>query len=118
MRSAAVHEGETVLVEAAAGGVGSLLVQLAGSAGARVVAAAGSDRKLGVALGLGADRAVDYRRDGWCAEVGEVDVVFDGVGGAVARSAFDLVRPAGDSARTALPPARSPRSRPIRRRGT
>jgi NADPH:quinone reductase len=99
MRSAAIGAGETVLVEAAAGGVGSLLVQLAAGAGARVVAAAGGPRKLELAARLGASLGVDYTEAGWTdrvrAEVGGVDVVFDGVGGAVASAAFELVRGGG-----------------------
>ena len=62
---APIAAGETVLVEAAAGGVGSLLVQLARNAGARVIAAAGGGRKLALALEVGADEAVDYTRPGW-----------------------------------------------------
>jgi NADPH2:quinone reductase len=94
---AGIRPGETVLVEAAAGGVGSLLVQLAKRAGARVVAAAGGERKLGVARGLGADIAVDYRVPSWTEEVSSaighsaVDVVFDGVGGDIGRDAFHLL---------------------------
>lgn len=95
VRTAAVAAGETVLVEAAAGGVGSLLVQLAKAAGARVVAAAGGERKLKVARELGADATVDYTRDGWAADVEPVDVVFDGVGGAIGRAAFALLRRGG-----------------------
>ena len=95
VRAAGVREGDRVLVEAAAGGVGSLLVQLAGNAGARVVAAAGGARKVALARGLGAEVAVDYRETGWVERVrevvGEVDVVFDGVGGEVGRGAFGLL---------------------------
>lgn len=91
--------GETVLIEAAAGGVGSLLVQLARNAGARVVAVAGGDRKGAVAKELGSDVVVDYRQPGWAervrAEVGAVDVVFDGVGGRIGATALDLVRAGG-----------------------
>ena len=95
-RSAAVQAGQTVLVEAAAGGVGSLLIQLARLAGARVVAAAGGQRKLAVASELGADEIVDYSRAHWEQEVdGGVDVVFDGVGGEIGAAAFRLVRPGG-----------------------
>jgi NADPH:quinone reductase len=97
--SAAVRSGETVLVEAAAGGVGSLLVQLARGAGARVVAAAGGGRKLALAADLGAAVTVDYTEPGWAdrvrERVGGVEVAFDGVGGAVGRAAFELVRPGG-----------------------
>ncbi|WP_433327889.1 zinc-binding dehydrogenase [Spirillospora sp. CA-294931] len=87
--------GERVLVEAAAGGVGTLLVQLAAAAGATVVAAAGGARKLDVARGLGAHEAVDYTVPGWAREVDGVDVVLDGVGGEIGRAAFGLLRPGG-----------------------
>ncbi|MFC4018564.1 zinc-binding dehydrogenase [Micromonospora sp. GCM10011542] len=90
-----VRPGDRVLVEAAAGGVGSLLVQLAAHAGARVVGAAGGARKVGLLPGLGAEVAVDYRAPDWAervrAAVGGVDVVLDGVGGAIARTAFELL---------------------------
>jgi NADPH2:quinone reductase len=89
--SAAIRSGERVLVEAAAGGVGTLLVQLARSAGAEVVAAAGGERKLALARELGATVAVDYREPGWTERAGRVDVVFDGVGGATGRAAFALL---------------------------
>jgi NADPH2:quinone reductase len=99
MRSAAVRAGETVLVEAAAGGVGSLLVQLARAAGASVVAAAGGERKLKLAAELGAGMTVDYTEPGWAERLGQrvggVDVVFDGVGGEAALAAFGLLRTGG-----------------------
>jgi NADPH2:quinone reductase len=95
--AAAIRPGERVLVEAAAGGVGTLLVQLAAAAGAEVVAAAGGERKLELARSLGAQITVDYRERGWAARVagGGFDVVFDGVGGAIARAAFDRLGPGG-----------------------
>jgi len=99
MEAAAVRPGETVLVEAAAGGVGSLLVQLARRAGATVIGAAGGSRKVVVATDLGADVAVDYAEKGWPERVldlaGQVDVVFDGVGGVVGQAAFGLLRDGG-----------------------
>ncbi|GGS49910.1 NADPH:quinone reductase [Planobispora rosea] len=95
LRAAGVRPGERVLVEAAAGGVGTLLVQLARAAGAKVVAAAGGPRKLELARDLGADVTVDYREPGWAEQVrqaaGGLDVVFDGVGGDIGRSAFELL---------------------------
>ncbi len=89
--------GETVLVEAAAGGVGSLLVQLAHATGARVVAAASGYRKLALARELGADVTLDYAEDDWCRPLAAegVDVVFDGVGGAIGRAAFEVVTRGG-----------------------
>jgi NADPH2:quinone reductase len=97
VRAAAPQTGERVLVEAAAGGVGSLLVQLARAEGAEVVAAAGGERKLELARELGARVAVDYRAPDWAervrADCGGLDVVFDGVGGEVAKAAFELLAP-------------------------
>jgi NADPH2:quinone reductase len=61
--------GDRVLVEAAAGGVGSLLVQLVRAAGATVAAGVGSLRKAEVARDLGADLVVVYGDDGWPAQV-------------------------------------------------
>jgi NADPH2:quinone reductase len=96
---AGLRAGDTVLIEAAAGGVGTLLVQIARNAGARVVALAGQPRKLAIARDLGADLTVDYRRDGWDEQVrdvaGQVDVVFDGVGGDIGLAAFGLLGPGG-----------------------
>jgi NADPH2:quinone reductase len=96
---AGLRPGDTVLIEAAAGGVGTLLVQLARNAGARVVALAGQSRKLAIARDLGADLTVDYSRDGWEKQVrdaaGQVDVVFDGVGGDIGLAAFGLLAAGG-----------------------
>jgi len=93
--AAAVRGGERVLVEAAAGGVGTLIVQLARAAGARVIGAAGGERKLALATSLGADAAIDYTEPGWERAAGPVDVVFDGVGGPIARAAFGLLGDGG-----------------------
>lgn len=96
---AGLRPGDTVLVEAAAGGVGTLLVQLARNAGARVVALARGERKLRLARDLGADVVIDYGDSDWPRRVhdaaGGADVAFDGVGGDIGRAAFDLVRPGG-----------------------
>ena len=79
--------GETVLVHAAAGGVGSAAVQLAVAAGSRVIATVGSDEKAAMVRSLGADVVIDYRRDALAEAVLDatsgagVDVCFDGVGG-------------------------------------
>jgi NADPH:quinone reductase len=95
LRTVALRPGERVLVEAAAGGGGTLLVQLAKAAGAEVVGVAGGARKVALVERLGADAAVDYLQPDWPARAGAVDVVLDGVGGAIARAAFGLLRPGG-----------------------
>jgi NADPH2:quinone reductase len=96
---AAVGDGDTVLVEAAAGGVGSLLVQLARNVGASVVGVAGGARKVEIVKGLGATVAVDYSRPDWTrqvvAEQGDVNVVFDGVGGSVGAACYGLLADGG-----------------------
>jgi NADPH2:quinone reductase len=79
--------GDTVLIHAAAGGVGSAAVQLALVAGARVIATVGNDDKASFVEGLGADVVVNYRTDDFVARALEVtagagvDLCFDGVGG-------------------------------------
>lgn len=96
---AAIRPGDRVLVEAAAGGVGTLLLQLARDAGAKVIAAAGGGRKLELVWDLGAHLVVDYRHPDWAdrirAVLGGVDVAFDGVGGEIGAAAFDLLEPGG-----------------------
>ncbi|OZV81691.1 NADPH:quinone reductase [Micromonospora echinospora] len=91
--------GDRVLVTAAGGGLGALLVQCAHAAGARVVAAARGAAKLDRIRGLGADHVVDYSAPDWTDRVrtvtGGLDVVFDGAGGAYGRAAFDLLEPGG-----------------------
>ncbi|KAA9155927.1 zinc-binding dehydrogenase [Amycolatopsis acidicola] len=94
IRAAEIRPGERVLVEAAAGGVGSLLVQLARAAGATVLGAAGGARKTEVVEELGAV-PVDYTRPDWTSTVDPVDVVFDGVGGEIGRATFALTRDGG-----------------------
>ena len=84
---AGLQPGETVLVLAGAGGVGSAAIRLARSHGCWVVAAAGGAEKTRICRDLGADRAIDYEAEDLYAAVVEltngrgVDVVFDPVGG-------------------------------------
>jgi NADPH2:quinone reductase len=86
-RCARVQPGEVVVVHAAAGGVGSLAVQLAKLAGARVIATASSDDKRALAARLGADAAIDPSPEGLCRRLREandgrkVDVVLEMAGG-------------------------------------
>jgi NADPH2:quinone reductase len=84
-----LHARESVLVHAGAGGVGSAAIQLAVAAGARVFATAGGPFKTQKCLELGAELAIDYRAGDFVPAVLRatnglgVDMVFDGVGGAV-----------------------------------
>ncbi|HEU5307271.1 MAG TPA: NADPH:quinone oxidoreductase family protein [Acidimicrobiia bacterium] len=91
---AGVREGETVLVHAAAGGVGSAALQLARAAGARVIALAGSPEKAHFCAQLGADVAVDTSATDFVDAALEatggrgVDVAFDTIGGEVTTRTF------------------------------
>ena len=86
---AALARGETLLVHAAAGGVGVAAVQIGKALGARVLATAGGAEKLAVARRAGADVVIDYRSEDFIARVREetggrgADVVYDSVGGDV-----------------------------------
>lgn len=96
-------KGGTVLVNAAAGGVGSLLVQLARDNGARlVIAAAGSEEKRDLALALGADIAVDYSSPDWVDRVREAtgvrgaDLIYEFIGGSFTKACLDALAPGGE----------------------
>jgi len=84
---AALQPGETLLVHAAAGGVGIAAVQIGKALGARVIATAGGPDKLEIARQAGADVLIDYRQDDWVEAVKEAtggrgaDVIYDSVGG-------------------------------------
>jgi NADPH2:quinone reductase len=86
-RRARIDRGETLLVHAAAGGVGSAAVQLGKAAGATVIGVVGGASKAAVAADLGADVVIDRNTQDVVAAVKEVtgsrgaDVVFDPVGG-------------------------------------
>ncbi|MFD8481091.1 zinc-binding dehydrogenase [Kitasatospora sp. NPDC059673] len=95
LETAAPAPGARVLVLAAAGGVGTLLVQLAANAGLHVLAAAGGPAKLALAAELGAAETLDYLRPDWTAGTAPVDLVLDGVGGTLGRTATTLLRPGG-----------------------
>ncbi|KAF9946113.1 hypothetical protein BGZ72_000669 [Mortierella alpina] len=83
---AQLKAGEWCLVHAAAGGVGLCAVQIAKALGAKVIATAGSQDKLNIALKNGADYGVNYRDKDWAAQVLKItgghgaDVVYDPVG--------------------------------------
>ncbi len=86
-RRAQLQPGETLLVHAGAGGVGSAAIQLGRAAGARVIATAGGPEKVEICRQLGADFAIDYRKQDFVDAVKEytggrgADVVYDPVGG-------------------------------------
>jgi NADPH2:quinone reductase len=99
--SARIAPGESVVVLAAAGGVGSLAVQLAKRFGAgRVIAAASSEDKRQLALDLGADVAIDSREEDLKAAIeeaagGKVDIVLEMAGGSVTDASIAALAPFG-----------------------
>lgn len=98
-------KGKTVLINAAAGGVGSLLVQLAKRAGATtVIAGASSHQKLKFACSLGADSGVNYTEQNWTEELRRVtggngpDIIYESVGHEVTTSSLAALAPLGQIA--------------------
>ncbi len=96
-----VQLGETVLVTAAAGGVGTCAVQIAKRLGARVVALAGSEEKLALVRRLGADFAINYSLNDWPQQVLDAtdgkgaELVLESVGGEVAQGCLRCWAPGG-----------------------
>ncbi len=92
-----LRPGETLLVHAAAGGVGSAAVQLGKALGARVIGTAGGPEKCALVKSLGADEVIDYSAEDLISRVKELtgrrgaDVIFDPVGGDI----FDASRKVG-----------------------
>ncbi|ETK35205.1 NADP-dependent oxidoreductase [Microbispora sp. ATCC PTA-5024] len=98
--------GQTVLIHGAAGGVGSIAVQLAREAGAHVIGTGrAGDRDL--ALSLGAHAFLDLDADD-LRHAGQVDVVFDVIGGDVLQRSAERVRPGGTLVSIAMPPTVQP----------
>lgn len=98
--AARMQPGESILIEGAAGGVGSFAVQLAKLYGAgKVIAAASSLEKRKIAESLGADASVDYTAAGWVEKVKEmtggkgVDVVIEMAGGEITQQALKAMAP-------------------------
>jgi NADPH2:quinone reductase len=93
--------GKTILVTAATGGVGSILLQLLRRQGAKtLIGCVGSDEKIDLARRLGADLAVNYQRADWSGEViasgSGVDLIFDFVGGKLTRQLLELLADGGE----------------------
>ena len=96
-----IQEGQTVLVHAAAGGVGLLLCQMAKMRGATVIGTAGTEEKASLAKGAGADEVILYTEQNFVGETeritdGEgVHAVYDGVGKETFDGGLDVLRPRG-----------------------
>lgn len=96
-----IKSGDAVLIHAAAGGVGLLLVQMAKDLGARVIGTAGSEEKAELARGAGADEVIIYTKQDFETETRRltegqgVHVVYDGVGKDTFAKDLNVVRPRG-----------------------
>ena len=96
-RRARVQAGDIVLVHAAAGGIGSGVVQLAKAFGATVIATAGTDAKVTFCYELGADYAVNYSAENFVDYVNDVtngrgvDIAFDTIGGQITQDTFKVM---------------------------
>lgn len=100
--SARIRPGESVLIHAAAGGIGHFAVQLARAMGAgQILATASSAAKLDVAQALGADTLINYTKPDWTEQVMQatagkgVDVLLDMVGGQILIESLPLLAPSG-----------------------
>jgi len=96
-----VKAGDTILVHAAAGGVGLILCQWAKALGATVIGTVGSDEKAALATAHGCDHPIVYTREDFVAEVDRITngaklpVVYDGVGRDTFMKSLDCLRPRG-----------------------
>jgi NADPH:quinone reductase len=100
-RTYKVGKGTTVLMHAAAGGVGLILCQWAKHLGATVIGTVGSEEKAALAKKNGCDHTILYRKEDFAAKVKEItggklcDVVYDGVGKTTFPASLDCLRPMG-----------------------
>lgn len=102
--TAGLSAGQTVLIHAAAGGVGSLAVQLAKACGARVIGTASAANQ-GFLKELGVDEAVDYTAGPFEDRVHGVDIVFDLVGGDTQARSYQTLKPGGILVSVVQPPS-------------
>jgi NADPH:quinone reductase-like Zn-dependent oxidoreductase len=92
--TARLKAGETILIQGGAGGVAGFAIQLAKHIGATIITTASAANHDYVRR-LGADRAIDYHKQDFAAEVSGCDVVFDTVGGAVRAGCYKVLKPGG-----------------------
>jgi NADPH:quinone reductase-like Zn-dependent oxidoreductase len=102
--AAQLQAGQTVLIHAAAGGVGSLAVQLAKARGARVFATA-SAVNTGLVAELGADQFIDYSKTRFEEVVKDADVVLDTIGGDTQERSWQVLKPGGILVSVVSPPS-------------
>lgn len=94
VRLGEVGAGQRVLVHAGSGGVGSIAVQLAKARGAHVIATT-SARNMALVQSLGADEVIDYQAQQLAAATGDLDMVFDTIGGETQTASWPLLKKGG-----------------------
>lgn len=100
-RTYPVKKGDTILVHAAAGGVGQILTQWGKHLGATVIGTVGTDEKAALAKANGCDHVIMYRTENFAERVAEITkgekchVVYDGVGKTTFEGSLDSLRPLG-----------------------
>lgn len=101
MERASLQAGQTILIHAAAGGVGHVALQLAHHFGARIAVTVSDDKKAGLVQGLGAEKIINYKTQDFVQEILEwtggkgTDVVFDTVGGEIFLRSMNAARIGG-----------------------
>lgn len=96
-----LFSGETILVHAAAGGLGSLLCQWAASLGVRVIGTVGSEKKVSTAKSVGCSDVILYKEQDFVSAVMDItqnkgiDVVYEGIGGDTLTKSLDCLKPFG-----------------------
>ena len=104
VENAQIQPGQRVLVHGGAGGVGSLLIQLAKAAGAHVTTTV-SAQNAALAKSLGADHIIDYQSTDFASQAHDMNVVFDTIGGATQEASWGTLTPGGMLLAFTQPPA-------------
>ena len=103
LQLAKASAGQTVLIHAGSGGVGSLAIQIAHNAGAHVITTAQAEQKNAL-IGLGAERVIDYSKERFEEVAGEVDAVLDLVGRDTLERSYGIVKHGGTIVTATQPP--------------
>jgi NADPH:quinone reductase-like Zn-dependent oxidoreductase len=101
-----IQAGQSILIHAGSGGVGSIAVQLAKWKGAHVISTT-SAANVDLVKSLGADEVIDYRSTNFQDVVQDVDIVFDTIGGQVQDDSWSVIKPGGRLVSVVEPPSES-----------
>ena len=102
--TAQLSAGQKVLIHAGSGGVGSLAIQLAKTRGAHVIATT-SGKNRALVESLGADEVIDYKTQNFAEILGDIDVIFDTLGGDIQESSWSVLKKGGILVSIVNPPS-------------